>query len=191
MKFNKMARFKTFKGDKGFTIIEIIVAIFVLTVGIIAAYIAVQSPLHYANVYKDQLFASYLAQEGVELVRNIRDTDWLQGFAPDDWKVGLVASAGFTGCDPVSGYFCELGYDDTALLSYPNASLGHKLKIDSENFYNYNTGELTNFRRKITIAAENYDSEERLRVTVSVFQGDSISPLVTVEESLYNWYKTE
>ncbi len=183
-----MARFNL-KEEKGFTILELIIAVFVLTVGIIGAYVAVQSPLHYANVYKDQLVASYLAQEGVELVRNIRDTNWLQGFEADDWKAGLVASAGFDGCD--SDYFCEVDYNDTALLSsLVAASSGYKLRLDDNNFYNYDAGDdLTNFRRKITITPEVYEGEERLRVTVSVFLGDSGSPLVTAEEVLYNWYK--
>lgn len=182
-----MARFNL-KENRGFTILELIVAIFVLTVGIIGAYVAVQSPLHYANVYKDQLVASYLAQEGIELVRNIRDTNWLQGFEADDWKAGLVESDDFDGC--CSGFFCEVDYDDTALSSSSTtASSGYRLKLDSNNFYNYDTGDPTNFRRKINITPETYESEERLRVTVSVFLGDSSSPLVEVEEILYNWYK--
>jgi len=185
-----MARFNL-KEEKGFTILELIIAVFVLTVGIIGAYVAVQSPLHYANVYKDQLVASYLAQEGVELVRNIRDTNWLQGFEADDWKAGLVASAGFDGCD--SDYFCEVDYNDTALLSsLVAASSGYKLRLDSNNFYNYDTGDPTNFRRKINITEDDdigHPGEKRLIITVSVFLGDSGSPLVTAEEILYNWYK--
>jgi len=65
------------KMNKGFTILEAIAAIFVMTVGVLGAYAVVQQIIVYNSISSSRLTAAYLAQEGIEIVRNIRDTNWL------------------------------------------------------------------------------------------------------------------
>ncbi len=67
---------------KGFTLIEVVMVIFIISVGLLATFNVVQNITVYSKLTSSRLTATYLAQEGIELVRNRRDTNWLEG---DDW----------------------------------------------------------------------------------------------------------
>lgn len=73
------------KNGKGFTLLEVIIAIFLITVGVGATVSLINQTLSSSQVISSRLVASYLAQEGIELVRNIRDGNWLEGV---DWLDG-------------------------------------------------------------------------------------------------------
>lgn len=79
--------FNRFKiNEKGFGLVEILVSISVFLTGLVAIIIIfgrVISPFPYIAT---RMEASYLAKEGIELVRNRRDENWLEG---RDWKNGL------------------------------------------------------------------------------------------------------
>jgi len=67
------------KNDAGFTILEVVVAISLITVGITAIFTLYQQTISITRVSSQRLIAAYLAQEGIEIVRNIRDTNWIEG----------------------------------------------------------------------------------------------------------------
>ncbi len=71
---------------KGFTLIEVIVAVFLVTVGIGGVYALIQRTIAFTPVISARLTAAYLAQGGIELVRNKRDSNWLTG---DPWDSNL------------------------------------------------------------------------------------------------------
>ena len=78
---------------KGFTLIELIVAMFLLTVGTLGSFSLIQKTIIFSSISSSQLQASYLAQEGIEIIRNIRDTNYLEasvwddGITSSDWEV--------------------------------------------------------------------------------------------------------
>ena len=78
--------------QKGFGIIESTVAIYIITMGLLGLVsLAAQSTqIQYIN--KNTLIASELAQEGIELVRNMRDDNW-RNFEVD-WKQDIVGGYG-------------------------------------------------------------------------------------------------
>ncbi len=63
--------------NKGFTILEVVLAIFILTVAVFASFSLVEQTITAASLNQSRLVAYYLAQEGVENVKNIRDENWL------------------------------------------------------------------------------------------------------------------
>ena len=63
--------------NKGFTLIELVISIFLLCFVIIGVYNAFSIIVILTSDTSDRLTATYLAQEGIEIVRNIRDTNWL------------------------------------------------------------------------------------------------------------------
>ena len=77
--------------NRAFTILEVIAAIFVMTVGVLGAYAVVQQIIVYTSISSSRLTAAYLAQEGIELVRNIRDSNWLQGAG--NWTNGIASDS--------------------------------------------------------------------------------------------------
>ncbi len=71
---------------KGFTIIELMAAIIVIAIGILGAYSVVQRVFTITSSASHRLTAAYLAQEGIENVRNIRDNNWIQ---KKGWNIGI------------------------------------------------------------------------------------------------------
>ncbi len=172
---------------RGFTLIEVIVAILVVTVGVSAAYIVIQQIISYTYQISSRLTAAYLAKEGIEIVRNIRDTNWLQG---EDWDEGLKVSQ--CNCYASENKYCEADYNDTQAMTKcgivcvdpPCVSDFQPLKINS-GFYSYENGSETKFYREFIIKPGT-----NLEVAVLVWwieKGKTYGP-VTAQEILYDWY---
>ena len=169
--FNKKLKIKNKEKESltGFTILELIVAIFVMTVGVLGAYAVVQQIIVYNSISSSRLTAAYLAQEGIELVRNIRDTNWLT--VPSvAWNNGLGAGD------------YEADWNDETLTSYSDRFLDF---VTDEYFYEPSSSNNTKFKRKITIFDE---ALNMFNVKVEVLwteKGNDYT--VAVEEYLYNW----
>ncbi len=178
------------KKSRGFTIIELSVAIFILSVGIIGVYNAFSSLVVFTSSSSDRFVASYLAQEGIEIIRNIRDNNWV--LLKENWKSGLADED----IDCSTG--CQADYKTMGTAFSPLApyvSDGDYIKIDNDGFYSYSSGQPTKFKRKITItplAGQDYV----MKASVEVFWDEKPSILnpssqpgsIKVEEVLYNWY---
>lgn len=158
--------------SRGFTLVEVILVIFILSIGIGGAFTFIRSTISESSVLSQQLTAAYLVQEGVEIVRNIRDSNYLDiaKGGSSNWDSGL------TGC--TAG--CEVDYNDTALASGDNF-----LKIDGD-VYTYDAGVATIFKRKITITT---GGSGQMKVKVDVFweeRGQMHN--VVAETELYDWF---
>lgn len=153
------------KKSAGFSIIELVISIAVLTMGVVGVFSAFSMIAILTSDSVDRLIGTYLAQEGMEIVRNIRDTNWLEMDAycnnnectPEDpvtnhasWVDGLT-SAGISSsinCDTSSG--CEADYK--SVLSQSSSS-GNYLCIDLNGLYFYQAGcSTTKYKRRIIIS---------------------------------------
>ena len=159
----------------GFTFIELIIVFFVLTVGVLGVFRFVQYPISRIPVNESQLAATYLAQEGMELVRNMRDTNFLKG---DPYNTGLD--------DCANG--CIMDYDDTELTEAIGLHEDEFLHRDGNGFYNYSGGVgETKFQRVITITS----AADHLEVKVEVpwkHKGEMQDPVV-IQENIYPWWE--
>ena len=59
---------------KGFTLLEALVAIFVLLIGLVGAMSLTQRSIAIATTFRERIIATGLAQEAIEAIRNTRDT---------------------------------------------------------------------------------------------------------------------
>lgn len=66
---------KNINNNKGFTIVETLVAITILMISIAGPLTIAQKSLTAANQAKDQVTASYLAQDLMEYIKNARDNN--------------------------------------------------------------------------------------------------------------------
>jgi len=195
---------KILQKNKGFTVIELVISIFILSIAIIGAYNAFTTMDILTSSATDRFIAAYLAQEGVEVVRNIRDTNWLNTY---DWRCGIADVSGSAlpcsvgSVDCTAG--CEVNYKTFGTSSsplYPWSGTGRYLYLNSNGFYVYESenATLTKFRRKVTVTpietvAGVYDI---LKVVVTTYWDEKANILhsgtaedsITVEEYLYNWY---
>jgi len=149
---------------RGFTLIELMMVVFIVSIGIAGVLNLIAKIFLHSRFTSSKLTAIYLAQEGMEIVRNIRDTNWVEG---EKWDQGIV-----------SGDF-EADWDDQSLSSYQ----GRYLRIDGGH-YNYDSGQLTKFKRKITIEKES----DRILVSVNVsWQEGGEGYFVEDYTELYDW----
>ncbi len=175
------------KHEKGFTMIETILAILIISTGVIGAYGIVTNLTSYGTISPTRLTAVYLAKEGTEVVRNIRDTNWLNNYS---WDNGLASSP----CSPASDdNSCIVAWDSSALqlkTIVPGVGLDDpipSLKVDSSWRYNYASGTATIFTRKIKITKP---ASDYLLVEITISWNDRNKPYsLTTRERLYNWYK--
>ena len=66
-----------------FSIIEVLVGIFIFTLGLISIYLIMVSSLKLNDYNKNQIIASNLAREQIELIRNVRDSNYNALYAWD------------------------------------------------------------------------------------------------------------
>ena len=131
------------KSKKGMTLVETLVAISVLMVAVSGALTLANKSLQTGRITKDRMVATYLAEEGVELVRNIRDENFLAG---TNWINGLNGVCTNTnGCridatnmvvSSCSATCPPLNYDDaTGIYAYngawPDSPFVRIIKVDT------------------------------------------------------------
>lgn len=171
------------KKKRGFTLLEALVAISILMVAVVAPITIAQKGLSSAVYSKNQMTASYLAQDALEYVINKKDQKAIEniGSARDsyDWL------GSFIGC---------LDSDECAIDTVFNSGEG-KIEVDGEytflkkdtnGFYGYggSSGE-TNFKRWVNVS-ETEDDVSAL-VTVIVSWSEDNDDKIEVKSLIYNY----
>lgn len=154
------------KNMAGFTLLETIVAIGLIVVGLVSALALITNSLFYVSNIHDRLATANLMAESIEVVRSIRDNNWLQNRA---WNSGLT-----------NGDY-QVVYNSMALSSYN----GIPLLLDSNGLYNYTSGAATPYVRKISIA--NLSNYEIRIITTVTWQRRGITYSSSAEDHLFNW----
>jgi prepilin-type N-terminal cleavage/methylation domain-containing protein len=176
----------------GFTLIETMVAVTLLTIAIEAPLVLAARGISTSNYSGNQIVAQYLAQEGLEMVRLTRDNnslnarDWMSGPSgigaciPSDGSIiKCIVNAWDGTFTPCSGSCPNLQYNDVS-KRYGQGQIGWSDSI---------------FRREITlgyVAGETDDngSNYELRATSTVYWKNGSIPgeqHVSVSENFFNW----
>jgi len=184
MNFNKLQQISTNfkKKQKAFTLVEVLIAISILTIGILSGFILITKVLYNTAVIQDRLTASFLTQEGIELVRQVRDSNFLQIMNGEsvEWKDGL-ADGSYT-------IESKAGSEQPITLTSVDTGEGSNFRYDDDTkIYNYTTGEPTTFNREIKITTIN-DDEIRVE-SIMKWKTRTIDFNLTVEDHLFNWLK--
>ncbi len=85
---------------KGFTLIETMIAVTILTLAMAGPLFTASRSIIAAQTARDQLTASYLAQEGIEYVRMMRDNQYLDAYRTLSTDVAGVAWDNFLNGNP-------------------------------------------------------------------------------------------
>ncbi|MEK7649261.1 MAG: prepilin-type N-terminal cleavage/methylation domain-containing protein [Patescibacteria group bacterium] len=80
----RQSHFRTFRVRRGQTLLELLTALFVLSLVLVGALALTNSNFRLEGIGSSRLVATNLAREGVELARSIRDSNWLSSRAFDD-----------------------------------------------------------------------------------------------------------
>jgi len=184
MNFNKLQQISTNfkKKQKAFTLVEVLIAVSILTIGILSGFILITKVLYNTAVIQDRLTASFLTQEGIELVRQVRDSNFLQIMNGEsvEWKDGL-ADGSYT-------IESKAGSEQPITLTSVDTGEGSNFRYnDDTKIYNYTTGEPTTFNREIKITTIN-DDEIRVE-SIMKWKTRTIDFNLTIEDHLFNWLK--
>ena len=155
--------------QRGFTLIEALVALVLVTVAMGPVLILATSAVNVASRIEHNLIASNLAQEGIEVIRNIRDTNWLNGAAFDN---NLSAGTWRVQWDTVGGGLMAVG--------------SNPILKKNNGLYSYTTGTDTVFRRTVTISKPN-SGELILISSITWLERGSINRTVSAESHLFDW----
>lgn len=174
----------------GFTLIETLVAVLVLMTAIAGPLTIASKGLQATLVAKDQNTAFYLAQDAIEYVRYVRDTNKLKGQA---WLSGLDGTAnGFSAvdtglgagaCTSVNGCTVDSIQDSIATCAGTGCAV---LRYNSGlNRFEYASGITSIYRR--TVSLQVTGSEALVRVTVTWSDQGALVRTVTVNEVIEDW----
>ncbi len=81
--------FKKLKNKGGFNLLETIIAIAVILVGVVGVIILMGQSARSIRVASNRIIASHLAEEAIEVVVNIRDTNWIKG---NGWRTNIPST---------------------------------------------------------------------------------------------------
>jgi type II secretory pathway pseudopilin PulG len=191
--------------NKAFTLVETMVAIAILMIAILGPMDIASSGLRDSLLARDQATAYYLAQEGIEYVRYVRDYNFLQtsnGVGGLAWLTGLGDITTSTEC--FSSYGCTIdslsfftGYingNPAGFVNSCNSSGCIPLNFNTggEDYYTQASGgNQTKFTRTIKIVpvvgAET--REVQVRSNVSWQSGTSALRNFTITENIFNLYQ--
>jgi prepilin-type N-terminal cleavage/methylation domain-containing protein len=192
----------TFKQKKGFTLIETLVAISILLLSIVGPLEIASKGMFSAFYARDEISAYYLAQEGLEFVRNLRDTNYLQDIngTPSLWLDSLDNSCfSDAGCsiNPVNilnGYaFSDFG-SVAPCASLPSALCPILEYNDTTAIFSVgSTYPQSKFRRKVKVTLDNANiatsASALVETTVSWQTGTLFSSTKSfvLRERIFNW----
>lgn len=181
------------KESRGFTIVETLVAITILTVSIVGPMYAIRGALVTSYTARDKLIATSLAQESIELIRHIRDNNYLYTLehpsSPKVWTENLdnldCYSASVT-----NTHFCVTDSTENTVVNQIqdcNEPCG-PLYISATNLYtqaNASGAKLTTFYRTVQLYEPRPD-EVRMAVKVT-WKTNNVEYSITVTDVIYNW----
>src|SRR3989344_1098546 len=122
--------------QRGFSVIEVIVAIAILASAGVALWILSAISLRTVRIARQELIAANLAQEGIEIVRNIRDSNWLDDRRADDDGTNCAPAPPVSWRDGLCNGQWRVSYTEQNLLA---VGANPRLRIDTDGFYQYDS----------------------------------------------------
>lgn len=165
----------------GFTLIETLVAVTILSAAVAGPMVLSIKNIGTASISQDQLVAFYLGQEVIEYVRNVRDTNLING--SNNWLNGLdncKGASGSVGCyiDVIKN---PVTVADCGTIACP------KLKFDGTN-YNYASGDNTVFTRTVKIDESIRADGDEAKISIALkWTGKYGEKTMNLQDNIFNW----
>ncbi|MFZ2626129.1 MAG: hypothetical protein WAX81_00395 [Candidatus Moraniibacteriota bacterium] len=187
--------FKNKKNRLGYMLIEAVIATFIVGI-VLVTFLTVMAASYRTEFSKrDIIIASNLAQEGIEIVRNIRDNNWktcINGTVPCP-----ANKSAFDSPFPGNGSgFCVFYSSDFSSIA-PTATCGATTlcRNNTTGFYSNACGAgttVTTFRRNITLVnGPSTPATDSRIITSTVTWGTTSNKTLTMTDTIYSWGNTE
>ncbi len=187
------------KYKKGFTLIETLVAISILAIAIVAPMTLASKTLFTAQYAKDQMVATQLAQEAIEIVRAKRDAKMIEAFTSfvadrgvwlDNFRRVLTPTVGSESnvvvdvADLNSIERCDSIDDDECSAIFLVGGLYRQAAFLTSS--EKNSGKPTRFKRIVHLKVLS-ENELQVRAIVKWQTGSFLPRAVSAETVVYNW----
>ena len=163
--------------QSGFTLIETVVAISILMLGVLGPMALAQRNVKASREASDRLVASFLAQEGIEVVRNVIANNSADG---NVWTNGVpLAQDVIVDVTPVNPTLMLQACVGCSAVVYQNTN---------KFYWQQNPAPVapfvpTKFSRLVRVT--NVEPNKRLTMTATVTWG---AQSVVLSEDIYNWF---
>ncbi len=159
---------------RAFTLIETLVAIAILLIAVVGPISLIGNAIHNLYYAKDEMIAIHLAQEGIEVVRQVRDSNMLDGGIPwDSW----IASG---------NYIINVNSLDTPVVAYGGGTDPQPVYVDVQGLYNQSGGTATQFKRMVTTSNVDIGRQIKVMSTVTWTTGGQIGSVIATDY-LFKW----
>ena len=144
------------KVRRGFSLIEVLVTLLVLTISITGVTFLMTKNIADVQNSKNQIIVSMLAQEGIELVRNLKDNDDLQKPNPPG--------------TPLTRSNCRISEEMGNLADCNSSSDNKRLYLKNNSFYQHTVSgnTPTKFYRRVDVSTIRKAGTDETTVTVYV-----------------------
>lgn len=188
--FTKKVRLKS-----GFTLIETMVAVFILTLALSALLNLVTSSLFAARYARNEITANYLAQGAADYIRNKRDSLAFKENTNGGWSTFLNDFGANTNtntlCFSSDGCYFDVNVSSPIIRACSGDCPYFKYRNSGNSFYYYSTNSsqpTSNFRRKIKMTRNGSDE---VYVTVTVYwRNGNLNRSKVLNFSLLKWLGT-
>ncbi|MCL5410331.1 MAG: hypothetical protein M1324_00550 [Patescibacteria group bacterium] len=165
------------KFRKGFGILEVLVSSLIIITILMALVFVGRTALANSAYSQEKAQAVYVAQEGIEIVRQIRDTNWIDGDNTTGWNslTSLAGTNNYKVNFSSSKYSLVLGSDS---VTVNNMAFIRTIKIESVGSLLPGTGASTDV----------HPTDNALKVTSTVtWSFNNVQKSVSASEILTNW----
>ena len=133
--------FKKFNNKKAFTLVETLIALAVFTIAVTAVMAVLASGISSTDFAKKKMTATYLAQEGIEYVRNMRDNYTLDISTTGGWTNFKIKSTTITMKKPTDTSFTRIIKVNPNDSSNSLLNNGQEVKVTSTVSWNQGSGQ--------------------------------------------------
>lgn len=184
---------------KAFTLVEMIVGVTILTAAIAGPMTLAAASIRASRDARLELIATHLAEEGVEVIHNMRDNN-VTNYATSSWLTNILPQCGGAGC------VADVTVQDPLLVWAPSAIIScvPDCTTVSPMYYNPNTGLyrqsalaltapwiITPYKRSIVVTGVDNATplrQARIVVTVTYVGYGNNTRKVVINDDLYNWF---
>ena len=177
-----MSIFKKIKQNQGQSIVETLIAVGVIIVGVVGVLSLVVGASSAGKVSKEVIIGTNLAREGTEVVRSLRDNNWMQ---EKSWMEGIIQGGDERYCraifNPQQNSWSLDSISATDLFD-------NQYKLYFSDYYNHSgQGRDTGFFRQILIKKNSSEIDE-LQVTVKTgWLQNGKQKEIVIEDVLTDW----
>ncbi len=185
--------------QRGFTLVETMVAISILLITVVAPMSTIGGSLSQISTVRDQMIAVNLAQEGIEVARQVRDSTSLQrwsqgtsGFtvaytptsATTQWGAGLTVGEYIVDAttNPLTFFRCGALVDS---CSATQKSIYQSISGMYQQHSDAPSGEKTQFNRIVNVTDIHADREKKIVSTVTWKTSGGVDKTISVSESIF------